>query len=1149
MSHWTDIRQKARRERRRILSQMKLTAGEIPTAAALLERAAQETGLRFRGVPAGNPALEGGEAKLDAERQTIWYNRDVPPERYRFYQAHELAHFWLGTGGYGCLAEEIDAEAAEEPLPYGEDRASGYSPHEREEREANVFGREFLVPTDELRIWHEEGKLHSGAITQYVGVEEGMVLHQMSRALLACEILPEDEAAAHSRSGLDLDPSQEQAAQWAGGPLLLRAGPGTGKTRTLTARVAFLLDRGVRPEAVLALTFSNKAAEEMQIRIAGVRSMEASRLWIGTFHAFGLELLRKHGNRLGLPLTPKLVDPIDALFLLETLLAELDLNHYQHLPEPTRYLKDILRSISRAKDELISPAAYAALANEMLLSARDTGEEERIEAAEKALEVARVYRVYQEHLQRDGCLDFGDLIYRSFTLLREHDVVREEVRERYQHVLVDEYQDTNRASGMLLKEVVGEGSGLWIVADVRQSIYRWRGASPDNVRRFMSDFPQGEVLELKRNYRSTGPVVRLFSAFASGMEATKGKACEEWEVDREADPGEVRVEVAEDIATEAAGLATLIRSRDGAGTPLRDQAILCRSHTNLARFAALLEAEGVPVLYLGDVFERPEIRDLLSLVALTCEPNGFGLLRVAEFPEYRIPLQDVLALFTLARDRELKFPDALRLVGEMSGLSEQGRRGFALLSEHLDGIHFKASAWDVLTRYLFDRSGYLSTMPQSDPVRLRQQHLAIYQFLQLASEHRSREMGADASPRRAFLRYVRKLAVSGEDRQLRHVPDWADDIDAVRLLTVHASKGLEFGAVYLPAMATTYFPVGRKWDPCPPPEGMLPESTANGHLEEEECLFFVALSRARDSLCLSRALRYGSVNRKPSMFFDALASVLPDGSGSKATWPSAADRAVDLPQTVPAVPLEMPEARPPTFTVVELDVYRECAMRYYYEFVLKLNAGPEGSEYLQYHRAVRKVLRWMYGERASGRAVDETAAAAQLEAAWAEGGPTGHAYGDLYKQQAACIIRQALVQADDGGFVELQPDLEAALDRAIVTFRPDAIRTSSGDGAGPILIQQWKTGKPTSSEADRHKYALYHKKAREAYPDGYVLQAVHIATGTLVPLATTDKKMATRISDYNKAIEGILSGAFDPSPDDQVCPKCPYYHICPCGLA
>ncbi|MGH9948048.1 MAG: ATP-dependent helicase, partial [Pyrinomonadaceae bacterium] len=317
-----------------------------------------------------------------------------------------------------------------------------------------------------------EENLNAEEIAEQSGMGIEMVCHQLAYALLTPAIhdrLAEDD----EETSLILNDSQKAAAHTAEGPQLVDAGPGTGKTRTLVGRALHLVSSGVRPENILVLTFSNKAAEELRTRLHRFAPESAGSLSIETFHSFGLELLRKYGTKLGLPEKPGIIDPVEAIFLLEACLPELGLDYYQYLPEPSRYLPDIARAISRAKDENAGPERYLDLATKQREQA---AMDDEIEKSERAQEVARVYGIYEQKLAERKVVDLGDLICKSIALLKQPEVYAD-VRKRYAHVLVDEYQDVNRASGLLLKAIVGDGRNLWAVGDLRQSIHRWRGAT------------------------------------------------------------------------------------------------------------------------------------------------------------------------------------------------------------------------------------------------------------------------------------------------------------------------------------------------------------------------------------------------------------------------------------------------------------------------------------------------------------------------------------------------------------------------------------------------------------------------------------------------------------------------------------------------
>ncbi|HET9495138.1 MAG TPA: UvrD-helicase domain-containing protein, partial [Chloroflexia bacterium] len=1118
---------------------------EPAPAGDFLAEAGAALSVEYYPLSPTDPLLYGAEAWIEVSggEASVYYNRDVPEWKAAFYVAHELGHLLMHAGSPGCHEADLDIEAAETGTQSAEKRVEGYGPRERREREANVFARELLLPSDLLRRLFVDEGLNAGQIAFRLGLLPSLVYHQLSYALLA-PIAP-DEAAKDAAEHPPLDESQSRAAAIERGPLLVEAGPGTGKTRTLVGRVLALLGQDVPPTSILALTFSNKAAQELRDRVAAVLPEAAPEVWMGTFHAFGLELLRKYGTYLGLPPTVKVADPVDALLALERALPSLRLNHYMNLYEPSTYLRDILGAISRAKDELAGPDLYEELARAMLASAQD---EEEIAAAEKALEVAGVYRYYQAYLEREGVVDYGDLIMKAVVLLRDHPSVRARVQAQYRHILVDEYQDVNRASALLLRHLAAGGAGLWAVGDVRQAIYRFRGAAPHNMVHFQEDFPGAVALPLGVNYRSLPGVVSAFSHLAGNMRAARSLSAPDWHARRAVEglPGRVMYEIAEDEVAESQGIAREIERLHDEGIAYRDQAVLCRSHSALGRMGARLEQMGVPVLYLGDLFEREEARDMLSLLDLAANGHAHALLRVARFPEYAVPFADVRAVLAAAYEGDISLEEAVQAAVDGDAVSEAGKAGLALLSAHLEEIA-GLPAWKALARYLFRTSEYLRALLADDSVTAQQRRLALFQLLQFAADMDNRpDAGESGMPVRYFLEYVRRMELFGDERGLRQVPEWADHIDAVRLLTIHASKGLEFRAVFLPGLGAGIFPARDQWEPCPPPPGLLPPEEEDWHEEEEECLFFVALSRARDVLCLSRAKRYGKRASNPSRFLTALEAVLPRPADGPVTWPrlESSEPGHRAPSS-----MRLPELAPDSqwFTLRTLELYMQCPRRYLYEYALRLQAEPEAAAYARFHRAVYRTLAWARQERDAGRAVTLESARQRLSEVWAEAGLAGYVYEDIYREQAEQMVERGLdrLQSIPPGQDESRwwVDLPAGG----VLVEPDHVEVEPGPPE-TVRVMRLRTGRPTAAAKKEDVYALYQRAAATAYPSATVqVQALYLSVGEAEDVPLSEKNIESRLEKYNDALSRMRDGHFEPKPDDRRCPRCPYYFVCPAG--
>ena len=322
-----------------------------------------------------------------------------------------MDHAELHAGSVTCVGSDIDPSRSTEAAPVGLQRVEDYGARERRELQANVFARELLLPRAFVRELHLEQNLTATAIAERLNFPVALVRQQVFDALLLPPMVVDQRSTPELQSARKPDPSQERAAAHHGKPFQLQAGPGTGKTRTLVKRVLSLLAEGTDPAAILILTFSNRAAGELSERLTVAAPEAAPRLWIGTFHAFGLDLVRRYHDKLQLTPNPSLFDRSDAIEVLEEILPTLPLVHYRNLWDPAMVLRDIVGAISRAKDEMVGPDRYRTLAKAMEAEAADHDEDARVAAA-KCLEIAEIYDLYEEALRKHGGVDFGDLIMR-----------------------------------------------------------------------------------------------------------------------------------------------------------------------------------------------------------------------------------------------------------------------------------------------------------------------------------------------------------------------------------------------------------------------------------------------------------------------------------------------------------------------------------------------------------------------------------------------------------------------------------------------------------------------------------------------------------------------------------------------------------------
>lgn len=1122
MSAWTEVRRLAHLRH----VECAPSTEDLIAADQLLAAAERLTGVGVRKLDPQDALLDGAAATYSRERQKIYYSNVTEAALAAFHIAHEYAHHWLDIPDIVCKTLEIDPTTPAEPEMSLVGETDSYSPKERAEARANLFAREFLLPRQKLKAHYLKTQTTAADIATLLGVPVDLVMQQLADALF----LPTDtaEAKAERKQEPDPDTTQIKAINAAVGPHRVRAAPGTGKTRTLVGRVKKLIADGVDPKSILVLTYSNLAAQDLAQRIHAAVGAAAVSIWTGTFHAFGLEVLRKYSVEAGFKDAPRPLDRSGQLLVLEDLLPTLKLKHYLDLLDPVMPMRLVLTQISRAKDELATPQRFKELAAAMAASSDDDVKS----AGEDALEVADIYEAYERELQKKGAVDFGDLIAGPVALLKSNAGVRDDLRARYKHVLVDEYQDMNRASAVFLQELVTPGQGPWVVGDVRQSIYRFRGASPLNLSRFPDDFPGAATTDLGVNYRSGGRIVRAFESFGVRMETGDKTAFDAITPHRGEDTGEIGYAVATTPIAEHEGIARTIKNGVATGTrQFGDHAIIARTHTTLARLAKQLEQAGVPCLYFGDFFERAEIRDLLSLLSVLSENRGVGFFRVAFFSEYAVPMEDVLRVFAWRREKKVPMREALVSLSGDPSLSAPGQVALRRIVDDLGAFEFPMSAHRFLLNYLFGTSRYLQRLLRDDTVAGQQVKFAVYQFLQFAFAFRP---AGGAEPKSAFLAHIRRLEILDEEKQLRQLPAAANGINAVRMMTVHASKGLEFPVVHVPCLTARHFPSPNRAGANPPPAGMVTETAVMGREAEEESLFFVAVSRAQDTLHLSRAVNHGGrgwTDVKPSPYLKRIEKHLPTAADCAPTW---TDEGV---ATQPSPAFKVPETRD-EWPARAIEIYLECPRQFYYAEILDLGGHDGVAPYPDFHSALHTSIAAL--RELPSREEQKKAAAAQLNAIWQNSRLRGHKLETIYRNAAEAMIGTATSLLDG----ESLPNEFAFAVTADVklTTRADHIGRHS-DG---IIIRRLKASRLASRETDKARYFVLQAAARERYAGHKVtFEHASLVDGKSRDASANDKKLATEIEALRAAIADIAAGRFQTDPSDRKCPRCSYYFICP----
>ena len=663
-----------------------------------------------------------------------------------------------------------------------------------------------------------------------------------------------------------LNPQQRQAVRHEGSPLLIVAGAGSGKTRVLTNRVAYLLaERDVLPFQVLAITFTNKAAAELRERVVGLVGRRARNMWVSTFHSMCVRILRQDAKVLGLRSSFSIYDSDDSRRLVQLVSRELELDSKRFPP------RSLAVQMSNLKNELVTPAAWADQA---------TTDNDKVLAA--------VYARYQARLQEASALDFDDLIMRTVELLQRHPEVADHYRRRFRHVMVDEYQDTNHAQYVLVRELTREpdivegretlpAAELVVVGDADQSIYAFRGATIRNINEFERDYPDAATILLEQNYRSTQTILSAANAVIARNPDRVAKNL--WS---DAGTGEqIEGYVAENEHDEAAWVALQIDAlRNEHSVQPSDVAIFYRTNAQSRVFEEVFIRVGMPYKVVGGVrfYERREIRDALAYLRVIVNPDDVvSLRRILNTPRRGIGDRSEAVIAALAEQESISFGEALERadVAALPARSLNAVQAFNDLMLGLRGVNSGPDATPAaVLEAVLDRTGYLTELANSKDPQDESRLDNLRELVTVAQEFsETREGTPEARSLDAFLERVSLVADADS------IPDADGTGGVVTLMTLHTAKGLEFPVVFLTGMEDAVFPHIRALsDP--------------DELAEERRLAYVGITRARERLLLSRALARSAFGQPawngPSRFLDEI-------PGELVHWTGAVGRAPYVP--------------------------------------------------------------------------------------------------------------------------------------------------------------------------------------------------------------------------------------------------------------
>ena len=1024
-------------------------------------------------------------------------------------------------------------------------------------------------------------------------------------------------------TGLDallggLNPEQLRAVTHGDGPLLVVAGAGTGKTQVITRRIAWLIaTRRARPTEILALTFTDKAAEEMAVRVDQLVPYGYTDTAISTFHAFGDSLIRDYALELGLPTDLRVLSRPEVVIFLREHLFEFQLDVYRPLGDPTRFLAALATLFSRCKDEDISPADYlehadrvataaAQVAAEAAFTGDDPSRQESrspdavVAAAEHArgqAELARAYATYQTLMAANGCIDFGDQVALALNLVRSSAAARTAIAGRFRHILVDEFQDTNRAQAELVALLAQTHRNVTVVGDDDQAIYAFRGAAIDNILAFQERYRGARTVVLRRNYRSLAPILdaayRLIRFNDPDRLEVRTGIVKRLRPERVAPaPSPVRLEVFASGSEEADWIAAEIGRRVRAGAAARDHAVLVRANGHADPILRALNMAGIPWRFSGTsgLYARPEVRLLLAFLRVVADlDSSVDLYALAASEVYALGGQDLTAIVNMARRRNRSVWAVLDELERQPGILRVGpetratvHKLVADLRGYVDVAH-ERPAGELLYRFLRG-SGLLARLVASDMPSAEEALQNIARFFEIVRA----QSALLVDDRAVFVApHLATLIEAGDDPATAELDP---DADAVVVLTVHKAKGLEFAVVFLPGLVAGRFPSSGRGETLPLPVGLGrggPPSSA-GALAEERRLCYVAMTRARDELIISHAADYGGARARRVSPFVLEALDLPmaagaPGAGARTSSPAERLAGFDA-VAAPVAPGDGPITAPLSLSFYQIDDYLTCPLKYRYAHVLRVPLAPHHA--IIYGAALHKAVQLFHNRQAKGQVMSEEELDEVFESAWSNEGFVSRDHEEARRQAGRAALRrfrtaQLAPDAVIPTYVEREfsfslggdrvrgrwdrVDIESVEEGSITATGPDPGHTASADVISPTLgmLGPERVTITDYKSSDVRDPAKARKRARESlqlqiYAMGFEAMtgrlpdavALHFLESGVVGRVPVDPARLAKARDkIARAAAGMRARDYAPRPDYLACTYCAFRDICPSSNA
>lgn len=1021
----------------------------------------------------------------------------------------------------------------------------------------------------------------------------------------------------------NLNPEQLKAVTHKNGPLLIVAGAGTGKTTVIAQKIAYAIEQGwTNSDGILALTFTEKAAGEMEERVDRLLPMGYLDLWISTFHGFAERIIKAHGIDIGLASDFKLLNEFEQWRLIKKNFDKFDLDYYRPAGNPTKFINALIRHFSRLKDEDISPKDYLEYAeglkenldsmmsggaskkntsamlsigkgksrrsvSEIEVTTRTSGQKsgaigeefnEEIFRQEvmRVNEVANAYHVYQELLLDNEAMDFGDLINYCLKLFRERPAILEKYKKQFKYILVDEFQDTNWAQYELVKMLADGDNNLTVVGDDDQSIYRFRGASMSNILQFQKDYPGAEQIVLTKNYRNRQNILDLSYEFIKlnnpnrlEFQLAKKSVLNKKLIAQNKGEGAIEVIKGEDLDDEVRKVIEKIAELKTVDkkTSWNDFAILVRANDSAKEFCSALDVAGLPYLFLASrgLYAKPIILDVISYLKLLDDYHeSKAMYRILNIPLFDFSYQELVNFNYWANKKSWSLYEVLRGAAGLNlggNLIAKINKVLGMIEKHTSLARDK-SVSEVFLAFLND-SGYLKHVSSLEDRESRESIGYLNQFMRRIKAF---EASSDDRSVKSFLEELNMEISSGEEGSL--APDFESGPEAIKIMTVHGAKGLEFKHVFVANMVDKRFPTIKRSEQIVVPDTLVKEIIPEGdmHLEEERRLFYVAMTRAREGLYFSYAPDYGGTRKKKPSIFLSECSLVKEEKGTKMKKSGLDDELLKISAVTASKPGKTIIPLPAYFSYTQLAAFDNCPYQYRFAHILKI---PRKGKYVfsfgqTMHLVLQKLFELVIERRGLGQTslfakpVKKNEAKIDLEEIlklyednWIDDWYESKKQKEEYRKKGKEILKNFYDQHKDNWpqVVSLEQGVNLKLEGQRIYGKVDRIDDLGGN---EIRVVDYKTGRPKEEGKitleDKEQLIIYklaveqatNQKARE-------LQFYYLDNNSEINFSCEAKDIEVvkkKLVDKIRAIEtACQNNEFPPAPGE-LCKYCDFSDIC-----